>query len=366
MANNEKSFSSIFYAVKIGLLFVGSIVGAGFASGKEILTFFGGDIFTITASVIAACVFFYMSCMLFFNLGDKLQSDNLFAINKILLKKYSGIFNVFLAFCYITMVAAMLAGIDALASEAMGIGFLPVFSPIILIAGLALTRRGIAGLLKINSYLVPLIVLFIFAVCRHWLSFSQIGGAEADGAFFETLLHSFLYVGMNMLLTSALLIKSGSNITSFQKKVASGAGTGVVMALLIVILVTCLLNGHLTEGADMPMVVLAVRISPVYSALTALILSIAIFLTLISGLYPLENYLGDYIKNRNALQIIIGVAGFLLSRIGFSYIVTYIYPLQGLIGVAFIAFCAVYNAGYNRKLYKKPIQMKTNANKALN
>lgn len=358
MADNAKNFSSVFYAVKIGLLFVGSVVGAGFASGREILTFFGGNIFTIAAAVIAASVFFYMSCKLFFNLGDRLQSDNLFAINKILLKKYSGIFNIFLAFCYIAMVAAMLAGIDALAAEAIGIGFLPVFSPFVLIAGLALTRKGITGLLKISAYLVPLIILFIFAVCGSWLSFSGVNAASAKGvtAFFDSLLHSVLYVGMNMLLTSALLIKSGSNIAPFQKKLAAGVGTGVVMTMLVLILATCLLNGHLTEGADMPMVALAVRISPFYAALTVLILSIAIFLTLVSGLYPLENYLGQYIKNPTALQILIGVAGFLLSRIGFTYIVTYIYPLQGLIGVAFIAFCAVYNAGYNRKLYKKPIR----------
>lgn len=360
MAVNKNDISATFYAVKVGLLFVGAIVGAGFASGKEILTFFSGNPLSLVAAVILASVFFYASCMLFFKLSKRLNLNNLFDINKILLKRYSGIFNIFLAFCYFTVIAAMLAAIDALAAESAGYrGFFPIFSLMFLVLSLILSRRGIGGLLKINSLLVPLIVLFILYVCFYSLSPQNInsavaGGAEG-GAFFDSLLYAALYVGMNMLLTSALLIKSGSNLSSRQKRLACTLGTVTITVMLTLILLTCLLNYSVIEGAELPMIALAVRISPLFSALSALILSFAIFLTLVSAVYPLEKYLLKYFKNRNILQAAIAAAAFLLSRIGFSSIITYIYPLQGLIGVAFIVFCAVYKASVKNKkpaLYK--------------
>ncbi|MDD4002948.1 MAG: hypothetical protein PHE12_01990 [Clostridia bacterium] len=353
MATKKQKFADTLYAVKVGLLFVGTIVGAGFASGKEILTFFSGSPLTLIAAVTVAGIFFYSSCMLFFRLGKRLKCDDLFCINKILLRRYSKIFNIFLALCYLTLIAAMLAATDALAAESAGYkGAFPIFSVLILILGIALTRKGITGILKINSLLVPLIVFFIFAVCFYWLSPQQIASYTAGRettAFFDTILHAALYVGMNMLLTSALLIKTGITANASQKKISATIGTIIIIALLALILITLLLNYSLVSDSEMPMVVLAVQISPVFSALSALILCFAIFLTLLSALYPLENYLSAYISNADITAIIIGAAAFLVSRVGFSYIITYIYPLQGLIGIAFIAFCAVFNGELKNK-----------------
>jgi uncharacterized membrane protein YkvI len=175
------------------------------------------------------------------------------------------------------------------------------------------------------------------------------GQGRETSAFFETILHSALYVGMNMLLTSALLIKTGMSANASQKRLSALVGTVIITLLIALILITLLLNYPYVSEAQMPMVVLAVKISPVFSALSTLILCIAIFLTLVSALYPLENYLSAYISNPDITATVIAAAGFLLSRMGFSYIITYIYPLQGLIGIAFIAFCAVFNGELKNK-----------------
>jgi len=341
-------YGDVVTGIKAGLLFMGTIIGAGFASGKEILTFFAGNIVSLVFSVISAGIFFYLTGLLFFNLGKRIQADNLFKITEVLLKKYSYIFNIFLAFCYLVLLAAMLAGVDALAKESIGYnGFFPIFSIIVLILAILITRKGINGMIKINSILVPIVIVFIFAVCIFSLSkityLNSGNWSEKGMTFFSSILNCILYVAMNMFLSSAVLVTAGKNMNSRQVKISSFTAAILITILLTLILLTFRLNYSKIQGMEMPMVVLALDVSPIFSIISVIILLCAIFTTLISSLYPLKEYLEPFIVKEKTLYISLGVIGFLLSRIGFTYIIVYIYPFMGLIGVMFIAFCAVYD-----------------------
>lgn len=362
MCDGER-IGSFLTGLKVGLLFVGTIVGAGFASGKEILTFFAGNTVSLVFAVIASGIFFYLTGLLFLNLGRRIPAGSLFKITEVLLKKYSLFFNFFLIFCYLILLAAMLAGVDALAKESIGYtGVIPIFSIIMLLLAILVVRKGIKGLLRINSVLVPLVVMFIIAVCFFSLSNITVldsgNWAEKGMDFFTSIFNSVLYVSMNMILSSAILISAGKKMNAKQVKISSMTATIIITVILTLVLITCRLNYSQIQGMEMPMVVLALKISPYFGILSVIILSFAIFTTLISSLYPLKEYLDDFIKNERTLYIVLAVAGFLLSRIGFTYIITYIYPLQGIIGLVFIAFCTVYNIQSGNLKYPLRLKMK--------
>jgi uncharacterized membrane protein YkvI len=356
---SEGNFTSLFEGIKAGLLFVGTIVGAGFASGREILTFFAGGAVSSVFAVIAAGIFFFLTGILFFSLGRRINSGNLFKITETLLKKYSAGFNIFLSFCYLILLSAMLAGIDALSKESLGYnGIIPIFSIIMLTLGIIAIRKGIKGLLKINSVLVPIIVIFILAVCLFSLSDITVTGSGnwMVSGFFSSMVNSVLYVSMNMLLSSVVLISAGKNMDKRQIKTASITAAVILTALISLILLACKLNYSQVQGMEMPVVILSLKIAPYFNIITLIILSFAIFTTLISSLYPLKEYGREFIKKETVLYIILGLSGFLLSRLGFTYIVTYMYPVQGIIGVVFIAFCAAYEVQSTKM--KFPVKFK--------
>ena len=169
----------------------------------------------------------------------------------------------------------------------------------------------------------------------------------------HSLFNATLYVAMNMLLSSPILISSGRDMTLRQAKAASFTAAAIITALLTLMLATMRLNYSELEGAEMPMVALAVKSMPLLGALSAIVLSFAIFTTLISTVYPLKEYMTGFFKSEAALYAFLSVTAFLFSRMGFSYIITYIYPIQGIIGAVFIAFCAGFEAQTPRLTLKR-------------
>ena len=305
-------------------------------------------------SVTAAGILFYLTGLLFFNLGRRVNTARMYEVTGLLLRKYGGVFNFFLAFSYLILFATMLAGADALFKESLGYrGVFPFFSLPMLGVAIFVTRKGLKGLLGVNTVLVPIVIGFIIAVCAlslSWLPNSALGNWEqiSSKGVIHSLFNSALYVAMNMLLTSTILISSGKTLSHREAKIASGVAAAIITALLALILATMRLNYSEIQGTEMPMVIFALKSSPALGAMTAIVLSFAIFTTLISALYPLKEYMADFFKNETALYVFLSITAFLFSRMGFSYIITYVYPLQGIIGAMFIAFCAVYEAQPDR------------------
>lgn len=342
--------------IKVGLLFVGTIIGAGFASGKELLTFFNGTDTEVFLSVLLSGVLFYLTGLVFMNLGRAVSSDSLFKISQKLFKKYGSFINYFITFCYLILIAAMLAGVDSLAVSAGYEGF-PVFSLIVLIIALVIVRHGLKGLIHITSLLVPAVILFLLIICGLTLSenfvlHSGISSVSRFG-FAYSAFNCLLYVAFNMLLSAAVLTSAGKGLNSKQINTASVIAAIIITAIMGMLLISCRLFYPQIQGMDMPTIFLAEKVSGLAANIAVLIIGTAIFITLISSLYPLNNYLSGFVENKFLRDIGVGLTAYLLSRMGFSYIVEYIYPLQGVIGIVFIIMC-VHHLFSLRKERNKP------------
>ncbi len=185
-----KTFFDIF---KIAFLIVGTVIGAGFITGKELVRFYGGC-FLLPACFFTATLFGTFAWILL-RLGERGRMIGNAKGNRL----FEGVRYVVL----LVTSGAMLAGIDGVQGQVFG-GKTPFFSLIALFLTVKIAKKGIEGLGKCNALLVPaMLILFL-------------GGLTARGRFPVPLTGDctgtytiLIYLSMNAFLASPVLIDAG-------------------------------------------------------------------------------------------------------------------------------------------------------------
>jgi len=334
------SGKDIFTGLKIGFLFVGTIIGAGFASGKEILVFFGNSgSFFIFACILCLVLFCLVAIMFMLKARDK-KLYTVQDLSKHTFKAGSGVFTVFIMICQIIILAGMLAAVDSLFLEVINVKFgFPLFSLFALALACIVVSFGINGLIHVNTVLFPLIFLAIILIAI-FSKRPQDGALASDvlgkDSFFKTGLHAVTYVGMNMLLTFGVLINPCKKLE--KKHIYLGAVLGsVFISLMLFVVGNTLLNSSAAVvKEDMPLLFLTNGMHVVFKIIYACVILCGIFTSVIASMFPVAEYLKKYIKNKYLSIFLVALFGFVLSRIGFSAIVGILYPAMGVVGVIFI------------------------------
>ncbi|MDD2497211.1 MAG: hypothetical protein PHY90_03610, partial [Desulfitobacteriaceae bacterium] len=123
-------------AITVAMAYIGTVVGAGFASGQEVLQFFGFFGFWGLAGLMLAMVLFSYFGYLILKLGDELDADSHLPIIKHAGGKWiGGIIDYVIIFFLFGALAVMGAGAGALFSEQFG---LPNFLGSVILIGVSL------------------------------------------------------------------------------------------------------------------------------------------------------------------------------------------------------------------------------------
>ena len=133
-------------ALKITFLYIGTAIGAGFSSGKEIALFFGD---CSPLNVAVSSVFMSLLCALFLIAGK----------HSVMPKNRLMGFCIFLS-AGISL-CSMLAGGEYVLRSLSGI---PMLGLIMAVAGGIIVVSGIEKIKLLNSVVVPLIILSIFII----------------------------------------------------------------------------------------------------------------------------------------------------------------------------------------------------------
>ena len=177
-----KNFIKIF---QIAAVFIGTIVGAGLASGKEITTFFTKYGYISFLGILLTGIFYIFICTIIskISIEHKLSSYSE-AINLVspnILGKITGITTTFYL---ISSASIILAGSGALLHQFFGIPKIVGSIIMAIIASFALLRET-NGLVEINSVIVPslvtvitLIMILYLLFCRQDLTISNILSIE--------------------------------------------------------------------------------------------------------------------------------------------------------------------------------------------
>ncbi|MDY0395057.1 hypothetical protein RWE15_12305 [Virgibacillus halophilus] len=144
----------------VAATYIGTVVGAGLATGKEIVTFFSHFGSAGALAIICSCLLFILFGTKIMIISARMQLYSYKEFNEYLFgRKWGKWLNVTIFIIVVSVTSVMLSGAGALFHEQLGLPFQ---------AGILLTlllcypvvMNGLKGLFAINAYIVPLIILF--------------------------------------------------------------------------------------------------------------------------------------------------------------------------------------------------------------
>ncbi len=331
-------------AAKLAATYIGVVVGAGFATGQEVLQFFSKFGISGIAGLLLATGLFVLFGFIIMDLGLRLNAKSHMEILRYAGGKYLGIFmDVLTTFFLFGALTAMMAGTGAIFEQQLT---LPGFWGNLIMGVLACVTvmTGIRGIVNSISAVVPLLLLSVFGISLYALFTTPPNLTQAiessGGLVSNWFLSAVLYVAYNTVISIAILGPLGLNARD-RRAIKYGAvlgGVGLGFSLLMIYLALSA-SAPQIAGLEVPMASVAGRISPAVQLIYALVLISEIYTTAVGSLYGFTARFSGYKKfplKENSLIIVTTAAALLGSQFGFSNLVKYLYPIVGYGGIALL------------------------------
>lgn len=323
------------------MVIIGTLIGAGFASGREIYLFFFkfgkiGLAGIVLSSVITGLIIYFT-----LKIANKKEIENYDEfVEEIKIKNkktnyiVKGIVTIFLLVSFFIMVA----GFSAYMKQAYNISNYISSSFFAIIIYIVL-RKNIQGMLKINNILVPIILILIILLGIKNLEFIlQKPEIIAQDSSIYWIIYSVLYSSYNSIILIPVVI----SLRKYICKKEEIKYISIISIMLIIVLSLCifglLLKGECyTRELEMPLLKITAEYGYVIQKLYGIVIIISIFTSAISVGYSfLENISNEKKYNRNL--IIICLSSIFISNIGFSTLVQILYPAFGVFGILQLFF----------------------------
>ncbi|MCH5158068.1 MAG: hypothetical protein J1F33_02610 [Clostridiales bacterium] len=323
-------FKSFLRAMSVSMLVVGTVIGAGFASGREVVAFFGAEP-SLLAALIAGVLVFGCS-VLFLFVGRRVKKDDIGEVNGAVFGKIRPIADIFVLFNSITVLGAMLAGTDSLAAEFLDVR--PLASIVLGVICAVVAVTGLKGVIKANAVLVPVMIAFIAISCLLAIDYPFSPSSSPIKPY-----SIILYVSMNMILGGGVL--TTVHHLSPREIILSSAVAAVIIAVLLTVIMGALRS---TSAAlsDMPMLLIALKSGKPMYFIALPVIALSIFTTMLSAFKALYDYIIGFIKYKWIAAGLVLIAGLAVGLFGFSVVVGKIYPITGAIGLVYLAFNLAY------------------------
>lgn len=333
-------------AMKVGMVYVGTVVGAGFASGQEILQFFGYFGLWGIAGLAAATFLFGFFGMQVMVIAHRVRARSYKqVVDTVGGRRLGPVINFVITFFLFGILVAMVAGTGAVFAQEFN---LPLSLGLAIMAGLAgmTVIAGLSRVIDAISFVVPFLIAAVLGVGLYILFSVPLDftwSSPASAALPRWYLSGLAYVSYNLILAVPLLAPMGTLTVpqALQKGALIGAlGLG---ASALVILLTILAGAPEVTGFEIPMLVMAGRVSPTIRMIFTVVLIAEVYTTAISSLYGFVSRLvstdGPWFK---PFTMFVAAGSFFAGQLGFSQIVATLYPAVGVAGFIFLAAVIYY------------------------
>lgn len=345
--------------LRVAGTYIGTVVGAGFASGQEVLQFFVYFGYAGFFGLLAVTALFIILGYMVMDLGNRIHAQSHLDIIRATSGRILSVFSdiIITVFLFGTL-SAMFAGSGALMSQQFGLhpligGFLMAALTIITVLS------GFNGIVNSISFVVPF--LLISAVGVGILSLfiepekTTIRSFAPNIGFLRNWLWSaILYTSYNTVISFAILGPLGARAKSrkviLRGAVLGGLGLGIGATALFFSI-----WHHFVPVAslEVPMIYIAGRVSPIVQIIYGIVLLAEIYTTAVGNLYGFSARMTVSGRSDPGYVIIISaLCAFLTGLLGFSNLVRYLYPSVGYAGII-ILICLVINRKNKKYLDKR-------------
>ncbi|ETP67442.1 membrane protein [Planococcus glaciei] len=333
-------------SLKMGSAFIGIIVGAGFASGQEILQYFTSfGIMGIFAAFISTVMFAYLGMSLT-RLGSRMQKTS----HKEVIYGISGkilgtIVDYIIIFTLFGVGVVMVAGAGSIFTQQFGLPA-ALGSTILIVLVILTIMLNVEKVIAIIGGITPFLILTVVVLAVYSLSTMDSSFSFLDPIAKEQLsavpnwfLSALNYASFNIAVGASMAIVMGS--TEKDEKIAARGGLFGGLGLGALIMLSHLaIFAKVDEvgNAEMPMLQIANDISPIVGWFMSFILFGMIFNTAVGMVYAFSaRFMQSGTAKFKIFVIIVGIISYVLSFVGFTKLVNMFYPVVGYLGFFLVA-----------------------------
>ena len=326
--------------MQIAAVYASVFLGAGFASGQELLRYFVGfGPMGVWGLVIAGLIFALVGwATLAICRREGIETYSRF-MQHLLGKRLGLVMEWMVAAFLFCLFVAMLAGAGATARQAFNLSF-TVGAAVVGIFVYIVLRFDLEGMVKINVVLAPFMIIggIIVGLFIAFFTVAPAFAAPTRGMAIGWLISALVYASYNLVTGVPVLTATSPLATKKRDPFIGGViGGGAITVLGLCMALPLFLHYSRIISFEIPMLMIVLHYSMAFSILYLGVLIAALVTTAACNGFAVVQWIATHtgMKKPRAAALLC-IAGVLAAHVGFSNIVRYVYPLFGLLGLFMI------------------------------
>lgn len=331
--------NSILNVAKVVSVITGTVIGAGFASGKEIYIFFAqygksGLLGALISSVLTGIIIY---ATLYIIKQKEAMNNNEFldkiTENKKLKWILESVINTFLLVSF----WIMCAGFCTFFKQEFNIPII-VTAIINAIVVYFLLIKNIDGIIKLNLIVVPIMIAIIIIISLKNCSFVNIINANINtnsnsNNMGKAVVNAILYASYNSITLIPIIVLLGKSIKSKKETIAVTIASTIIFLVLILAIYQLLVFSAINvSNIEIPVLTILNDFHPAEKISYSIAIITAILTSAISSGYGSVENISD--KRKYKLAVLgICIMEIPIAYIGFGRLVEKLYPLFGVVGM---------------------------------
>lgn len=347
-------------SIQIAMIFIGSIVGAGVCSGRELNQFFATYGIAGFIGLIFCGVLYIIFSHVIITITAKYKVSSYDEFVDLVCPKWVAQFiNIVLTLFLFSSTSIILAGSGSILSQYfhipkwIGMLIMVIFSSFFLL-------RNTEGLFEVNTIVVPTLVLVMSAILISYIktnpstisfSYMRLMPRQKTNLLTSTL----IYVSFNILTIIGVIVPLTNDIQK-PKQIIRGVVLGSIVLTFLGMAITFLMlvNPFHPRTYEIPLLAVAMDLSRILQIAMLTIMWLEMFSSQVSNVYSLSYYLKNRFKiayHKGIFLVVVIAAPF--SGIGFSKLVEFLYPMYGVLSLVFLFYCLIFIYKMNKNEVKK-------------
>lgn len=323
-------------ALQIASVYIGTVVGAGFATGREIIEFFSKYGESGLIGIICSAFLFSWLGTKVMMIGKKTEASSYSQLNQYLFGRMASYFvNILMFIMLFGITSVMISGAGAIFEEQLGFSKqLGIFFTMGL--SFIVVLFGVKGLASVNLFVVPIFVLFSLILFAGTMASGHLPGFSVQ-ELLAPVKSSFLYVAFNLALAQAVLVPLANEIQDENSIKLGGWLGGIGLSLMLFFGYFSLLHFPRSEQFEIPMAELIKQLFAGIYYIYILVIFGEVISSVIGNLYGLERQLPTRkAKLRIMFVLLMIISAYFISLIGYGRLIATLYPLFGYMSIVFL------------------------------
>ncbi|WP_314728273.1 hypothetical protein [Bacillus sp. Marseille-Q3570] len=315
-------------------LILGTVIGAGYASGRELWQFFGQE--SVLAIVLFSLLFSFC-CYVIMSMGYEQKTIHYRPVlEKLIGTRASGLFDILIILYLFSTTVVMLAGGGATLHTFR----VPYWAGVLFIVTLLvlLFFWDVEGMISMNAFVIPILVILLLFVLFLFTK-NHMDQFPIDLRHQSNWPSAFTFTALNILPLIAVLSAVGNQIHHKGEILIASIGSGVVLGGI-----SLLYNQSLISIAneimlyEIPLFGILKHYPYFWVLIMSILLWIAIYTTAASGVFGIVSRF----RNKTAMPLWLMSAVLLvvmmpLTIFGFSTLIAVLYPIYGIVNLYILA-----------------------------